>query len=149
MINRRVESKACSTLQSRIAFNRCESSKDMCCALNESTGCAAPRSPIINERRMAQHVHLPIHSLQAPLLQCITHDRFASTSSPNMRPKFQEDNRSLGKECSSTNISVSCALHNGPDHALKRHQRLPTNWECRIALSAMTLVTPLSTRQRF
>ena len=140
---------ACSTLESRKANNRCGSSQDMSCALNESAAYAAPRSPIINGRSVAQHVHLPIHSLQAPLPQCITHDRFASTSSPNMRPKFQEDNRSLGKECSSTNISISCALHNGPDHALKRHQRLPTNWECRIALSAMTLVTPLSTRQQF
>ena len=149
VMNRRVESKACSTLESRKAFNRCESSQDMCCALNGSTAYAAPRSPIINGSRVAHHVHLPIHSLQAPLPQCITQGRLASTSSSNMRPKFQEDNRSLGKECSSINISVSCALHNGSDHAVKRHQRLPTNSECRIALSAMTLVTPLSTRQQF
>ena len=149
VMNRRVESKASSTLESRKAFNRCESSQDMCCALNESTAYAAPRSPIINGRRVAQHVHLPIHSLQAPLPQRITQGRLVSSSSPNTRPKFQEDNRSLGKECSSIKVSVSCALHNLSDHALERHQRLSTNSEYRIALSAMTLVTPLSTRQQF
>ena len=35
------------------------------------------------------------------------------------RTFIQEDNRSLGKECSSINISVSRALHDGSDHAME------------------------------
>ena len=150
MANRRGESNAFSTLESRKAFNRCQASRDMCFALNESAAYEAPRSPIINRRRVAQHVCLPIHSLQAPLLHCIiTRDTLASRSSPNMRPKVPEANRSLGNECSSRNISASCALHNASDQALKRQQRLPSNSEFRISLSAMTPLTPLSPSQRF
>ena len=149
MANRRGESNACSTLESRKAVNRCQASRDMCFTLNESAAYEAPRSPIINRTRVAQHVRLPIHSLQAPLPHCITRDTLASGSSPNMRPKVPENNRSLGKECPSRNMSVSCALHYGSDHTLKRQQRLPTNSEFRIALSAMTLLTPLSPRKQF
>ena len=123
MMNRRGESNARSTLESRKAVNRCQSSQDMCFTLNESAAYEAPRSPIINRRRVAQHVRLPIHSLQAPLPHCLTRDTLASRSSPNMRPKVPEDNRSLGKECPSRNMSVSCALQYGSDHTLKRQQR--------------------------